>query len=80
MTTVRLQPLEAAIVAALAAHGPLTTAQLTRALAPGRAQLATATVRARVNELARLGLVVRVREGRDWHVPTLWAGAGEAGR
>lgn len=75
MDTQTLQPMERQIVQALGKHGPLTTEQLNRILRRGGRDCKAASVRCRVNLLARMGLVVRQRAGNGGFggAPTLWA-------
>lgn len=75
VATLALQPMEQEIVQALGKHGPLTTEQLNRVLRRGGRDCEAASVRCRVNLLARVGLVVRQRAGNGGFggVPTLWA-------
>lgn len=71
-----LQPMEREIVRALDQHGALTTLQLNRVLRRGGRDCDAASVRCRVNLLARVGLVIRQRAGRGGShggVQTIWA-------
>lgn len=75
MATQTLQPMEQEIVQALRKHGTLTTEQLNRVLRRAGRDCNAASVRCRVNLLARVGLVTRARAGNGGYggVPTLWA-------
>lgn len=61
---IELHPLEWAIVAALRAHGTLTTSELVAHVTADGYRCTRMSLRVRLHTLTRFCVVVRVREGR----------------